>query len=339
MILSNALPWRVAGGPARLPAVRVLGFLLLLPAYVLLVLGGFAFSLGVLGRFRPRDLAFLAAGLALGAAGGWLLALALRLAYRPREGPVTPGRVVAVGLFFPGAAQAYGGRWLAAGLVLGAPVLLINGLLAASVLLGLVGQLAPGFARAFGTVPASLMGAVKPFYLLLWVGSLVEGALWARGLEPERASAPMPGWRAGAAGLGAVLFLYLTAMALQVLALGAFLRTGVAAKAAVSKAMGREPTAPAETSSTRDTEKAAEHDRSAELLANTDLARAAGEWEAAVGLDPARAEYRFKLGLAHWKLGRKDAAAPHLKRFLELEPDGARAPHVRKALASLEGEP
>ena len=211
----------VSGGRSRSGVFFILG------AYVLLAAGGACTLplLTMLDAGEPQDglsIGLFIGGILLGASGTWPLLAGIRR-WWPRglaREPVTVWEVFAFGLLFPGAAQAYAGRWLWSGVFLLGPWVATDII----VLLALFSRALP---PAAGVVAPALVAAVellKPglkMYILLWAISLSDGARWATSPAAEAKGADIPCGKAPALGFGLLLFFAAPLLFLQLLLIGA----------------------------------------------------------------------------------------------------------------------
>ncbi len=236
--------WQPGAAGAEVPTGSVLrkvfGIPLILISFGPLTFGGALLgpnlNMILLGRsFDPK--VFLL-GLLLGVVGAALIYGGVVLC-RDRgmeRASVQPWEVLFFGLCFPGAAQAYGGRWWRCAFFLLLPWLLMILLLFAAVPYGVAAKyFGLPAATIFGTVSKIFMPSV-PFYALLWIASLAEGYNWADSLPQGNPQREIPRWTAPVLGLGAIAFFLVSFLLLIVTLVGFSLKTGLALKGAVSAA-------------------------------------------------------------------------------------------------------
>ncbi|MDO8804050.1 MAG: SEL1-like repeat protein [Elusimicrobiota bacterium] len=250
------------------------GVISILAAYGILALSGVFAGPSAAMLFNPArstkiSFGLLFLGLLGGAAGAALIALGVKLCRREDEAalPVSPWSVIGFGLFYPGAAQAYAGRWLWAAFFLLLPWAIINVCLVAAVAVGVIARFLPFFSSVTPLL-TGIMGICMPsklFYFILWAASLAEGYRWAIQIEPNPPPAPMPRWRAPVIGLGAVIYSFIFLLLMQAVFVGYTLRVGVflkGGKLESAKASGK-PAEQADSSSRDDKPRTTEEYRKA----------------------------------------------------------------------------
>lgn len=202
---------------------RVLGVPLILLALGALNFGGAMTGppLSSLVTGRGGGSGTLPLGLIIGGIGAAMLygGIVLCRARAPEGRKVPVWEVLLAGLCFPGAAQAYAGRWLTSALFLFLPFLLLLPVLLGAALVG--GDSFTGIANA--VMPG------KVFYALLWAGSLAEGYRWAAALPGGVPQKRIPRWPAAVAGLGLISYLFIFFLLMVVSAVGGILKVKVAA--------------------------------------------------------------------------------------------------------------
>lgn len=237
-------PGPAEGGAEEPDALRkFIGVALILFAFPPLIWGGVimgpSFNLLLSGKSFSANM--LLGGLLLGAVGAGLMFGGTVLCGGRRQGrsPVQPWKVLLFGLCFPGAAQAYGGRWLRCAFFLLLPWALVALTLLSAVIYGAA-------AARLGLPPDSgiLSGAMglimpsKPFYALLWIASLAEGWFWADSLPQGDPQREIPGWPAAVLGLGAISYLFVFFLMLTLNFVSLSLKAGLALKGAAPAAQG-----------------------------------------------------------------------------------------------------
>jgi hypothetical protein len=186
------------------------GGICILASYAILLRAG-ALIGGLAGEPPPDALLTtpgLLGGILFGLLGGGLLTAGIRFAWDGTDSrpPPSATAVLAAGLCFPGASQAYAGRWLWAAFFLSLPWLLSWLILFAALLHGVMAR---KFGLDWGLTPSLTTGIVwfrpGPFaYAVLWIASLAEGYRWATRPEGNPPSLHLPRWRGPAVGLGVI---------------------------------------------------------------------------------------------------------------------------------------
>lgn len=225
-------------GPGTL--ALVIGIGLILASFLPLIFGGVLMgpSLNMLLVGKQFSAKALLSGILLGGVGAGLMLGGATLCGARKAGAarVKPWKVLLFGLCFPGAAQAYGGRWLPCAFFLLLPWALIT-----LVIIGatLYGAAAARFGFQAGTIFSAIATMVmpsKPFYALLWIGSLAEGWHWADSLPQDDTGRRIPGWPAPVLGLGAISYLFVFFLMLVTTFVGISLKAGIALKGGVQDA-------------------------------------------------------------------------------------------------------
>jgi len=195
--------------------------ILLVIAYILLFQGGAHFSLiltALLGpgnNFMHGRIGFsLLISLATGLIGTGIIYGVFKLL---KGGNVSdgkrlrPGVVAALGLLFPGSAQACSGRWKWALFYIFLPHVIFAAVLSASGIIGVILQFIPSMEPAAEYVLNIWLGLLKfadprVAYPVLWIISVAEGYRWASKLPEDFKTESIPGWRASVTGFGLVIY-------------------------------------------------------------------------------------------------------------------------------------
>lgn len=219
---------------------RVLGVPLIAISLLVLVYGGamMAPNLSRLVISKPADFGVLLSGFIGGAIGAAMLygGIALCRNRAAEKGRVKIWEVLLSGLCFPGAAQAYAGRWLPGALFLTFPWLLSGIMLLTFTI--------------FHSAPdllVTLYKAVMPskgFYAILWILSLADGYRWAAALPGGIPQKAVPRWPAAVAGLGAITFFFLFFLMMFTVLVGGIIKIGAARAAGTATPSAQNQTAP-----------------------------------------------------------------------------------------------
>ncbi len=153
---------------------------------------------------------------------------------------LSPEKTVGFGLLFPGAAQAYAGRWGLCALFLLLPWIGITVCLMLSVLVGVVGVYLPGVRDPSLLFINALMALSRPglvSYGTLWALSLAEGYRSAQAAS-QQPSGRSGSWLRPVLALPVIIACVIPLIFLQVFVTKLALRAGVAAKKTLQSTEG-----------------------------------------------------------------------------------------------------